>query len=373
VHDTDYLTQAILNDTAVSGGLLLTSTIKVGTQTDANTMTQVTTAGLNGITSNEEGAGGGIAFWAGGDAVDAAMNSDSNVTPATTVIRHDGSAYFANNTLRLAKDVIEVGDSVILDTDGLALLDDEGNQRLRIANRTVGTDFDFENNNIVVNKTGTCTPIFSLQSKTLTTLTPGTDGLPGTLEETVDKFYTVSTSASTIINIGDLNQGSDIQLNNIQVKLEKTSYRIVAHANFRVGYYDTSGKQIFLNQYTASADFQGSTIDGYTATASIYIAGSSIHTAASYFVEVTIPQSASYGETTTKKSLTAAILVKGYVQQSYAQRTLLGSDGLLSVWGNSGILANSNGIMMRAGSVGLWVSTEGIKKLSDGLWVDATI
>jgi hypothetical protein len=381
-HDTDYLTQAVLDNTAIDGGLLLTSVIKVGTQTDADTMEQVTTAGLNGVRDESEGAGGGIAFWAGGDAVDAALNTDSSVQSATTVIRHDGSAYFSGNTLRLAQNVVEVGDNVILDKDGLALYNTDGSQRLRIANTSVGSDVDFTNTNASISKTGTTDSSVALVQRSRVTAvgTPGVDGLPGTLEQVTDYWWVAKDNYTATINLGTVNKGSDIRLGELVVKITGLDYRLEGTCSFRVGYYDSSGSKVYLSNYTTSTSFASTTSGTVTAkaTVSIYVAGSEVTVRGTYFVEFTINKgsyvSSSTNTTKTVSTSNVAVSAEGSIQQSYSQRTLLGSDGLISVWGGVGLLINSTHIVMRYGSaVGLRISAAGIQKLSNNSWVAASL
>ena len=88
-----YLKKALMDapDTEINGGLVLTSLIGLR-DTGGNT-----TAGINGITE-KSAKGGGIAAWFGGEMVDKDYNSGS-LTPATSLVRFDGSGYLANGAI----------------------------------------------------------------------------------------------------------------------------------------------------------------------------------------------------------------------------------------------------------------------------------
>lgn len=97
-----YLERALKESTTIDGGLIATSLIQLGYTIDDNFVVQ---SGINGL-SDPTRKGNGVAFWAGGDMVDAEETEDG--TPAKFLIRHDGTGYMTEmklgKNLRLAED-----------------------------------------------------------------------------------------------------------------------------------------------------------------------------------------------------------------------------------------------------------------------------
>lgn len=88
IHNSfDYLKVAMKQDTTVEGGLIQSSILSLG-YTDTNGIRHIM-SGTNGV-YNASALGGGIAAWYGG-----AMSEDS----AKTVLRFDGSGFFANKNI----------------------------------------------------------------------------------------------------------------------------------------------------------------------------------------------------------------------------------------------------------------------------------
>lgn len=97
-----YLERALKENTTIDGGLIATSLIQLGYTIDDNFVVQ---SGINGL-SDPTRKGNGVAFWAGGDMVDAEETEEG--TPAKFLIRHDGTGYMTQmqfgKNLRLAED-----------------------------------------------------------------------------------------------------------------------------------------------------------------------------------------------------------------------------------------------------------------------------
>jgi hypothetical protein len=147
--DVDTLTDLIAREqtTSVTGGLILTSKIKVGTGNTTNddgTVTQTTTkAGLNGIVSSTTTP----VIWAGGEMVDLQydkLQTPSKIIPAKFLIRADGTGYAAGNTVKFQSSEVTVGsnDQVSLNKNGLQLKDTDGNVRMMLTNQSITTDAD---------------------------------------------------------------------------------------------------------------------------------------------------------------------------------------------------------------------------------------
>ncbi len=140
--DTDYLTRALLENTTIDGGLILTTLIQLG-YTDINGGRRVM-AGVNGFCTSDAD----ITFWSGGPMVDkrppsqaaSAVATDDDTDGATYLMRADGTGYAADGVLQFEKNHIGVGDSVILDSTGLHLMDGDS-ERLRVANVAIDDSF----------------------------------------------------------------------------------------------------------------------------------------------------------------------------------------------------------------------------------------
>jgi hypothetical protein len=107
VDKLDYLKAALKEKTTTEGGLILSSIISLGYHNDDWT-TQTTYAGLSGVYNTDTAThrGHGISYWSGGDMIDifdyykdGEFNVPSDVRPAASVDRMDGSGYRANGHL----------------------------------------------------------------------------------------------------------------------------------------------------------------------------------------------------------------------------------------------------------------------------------
>lgn len=101
-----YLANALQQDTQISGGLMMTTLISLGYTDDGNM--RHTLAGMNGSCIPELG-GRTIASWYGGEMIDLFDIYDNRITPAppsaaTSLIRMDGSAYWANGNIGFRAD-----------------------------------------------------------------------------------------------------------------------------------------------------------------------------------------------------------------------------------------------------------------------------
>lgn len=133
-HDFDFITAAMKQDTEVIGGLIFSALMKLGVK-DASGVRRIM-AGINGLVNSSDD----LALWAGGDMVDA-DKFPNDPDRASSAIRHNGTAYFSRNVIRMLSDYMMVGDNVRLDKDGLKLMVD-GDTSLEITNRDVYTDFN---------------------------------------------------------------------------------------------------------------------------------------------------------------------------------------------------------------------------------------
>ncbi len=101
----EYLKKAMADVTTIAGGLMLSSQIRLGEHNEDFT-TQTTWSGMNGVYGN----GRTIAAWYGGDMLDYFDANDNRLVftqgkrPAASLIRMDGSAYFAKGNIGFRAD-----------------------------------------------------------------------------------------------------------------------------------------------------------------------------------------------------------------------------------------------------------------------------
>ena len=111
IGEYSYLREALQEETTVAGGVVLSSFLALGRKLDG-----VFTAmsGMNGIFDDSK-KGGGIAAWYGGAAVDKDDNPNG-LTPATSLVRFDGSGYYANGAISWSGDDLSVSGNVYAKT-----------------------------------------------------------------------------------------------------------------------------------------------------------------------------------------------------------------------------------------------------------------
>jgi len=117
---TDYLKEALKNNTLISNGLMLTSNIQMGYDDAAGQ--RVTTAGMNGIVLPDT-PDASLMLWAGGEQLDAETNPGAG---AAFGVRMDGSGYFARNTVRFKENLVELGDNVKVTPESFSMTDKSG-------------------------------------------------------------------------------------------------------------------------------------------------------------------------------------------------------------------------------------------------------
>lgn len=116
--------------TTIQDGLILTSEINLGRTTD-NDVYEIK-SGISALTNNEN-EDQDIAIWAGGRKIDA---NDDPINGAVAAIRHDGSAYFAKNTIKFTENALQVGEYLSIDDESLKLVDEKGRLCLDVNSKT---------------------------------------------------------------------------------------------------------------------------------------------------------------------------------------------------------------------------------------------
>lgn len=129
--DGSYLLKAIQrarqDSTEIDGGVILAALLRLGI-TSSDGVRKIM-AGLNGNGESRDA----LAAFFGGDLIDAALEPN-NENRARAAIRHDGTAYFCDNVVRMLENSIELGDSIKFDTAGMKLIGPDKRVRMSITN-----------------------------------------------------------------------------------------------------------------------------------------------------------------------------------------------------------------------------------------------
>lgn len=348
ITDMDYLTKALGQSTSVSGGLVLTSLIQVGEKTSSGYTVR---AGMNGLWNGDDTA----MLWAGGVMEDAA-NAGASSNAAKFLVRADGTAYAAGNTVRFGENAMEVGKNVILDNEGLKLQDkDTGDTLLRITNQSIGDDVTSESQSSVsLNQT---------QSLSLSYKRVQNSGDPTTIAVPDGAYLNDDTLTTIAIGSQPLTAGSSISAVitlNIPMTDNIMSGAIIARLTLGGQLYKEQTLQLVKsgNAYQATCSF--SEVVGTAGTYAIILATSASIVPTSSFTE---------------ELATSTMTVKGYGRYGEAPGNNIGNDGVRFTWGTTTFLCKEGKLVMRAGNFGLKVDATGIYKFDEVTkqWVAADI
>jgi hypothetical protein len=372
-YDTDYLAEALKGNTTIDGGLILSTQMRLG-QTDGDGNYEIT-AGMSGVVSQEDKSD--LAYWSGGDMVDAAVDS---VNGATFAIRHNGTAYAAGNTVRFERDRMSVGQNVQLNKDGLSLTDDDGIEKLRVANKSVGTDIPTSHTILAFNA-DSGTAKFAL-NKWIINYHYRVPSAGTIITGSYERYY----PATRATRMTSLNTASDIQAGDrvsgkIVITVPKPSDDISAiiNANISVGYEDSNDDDIVvlnLGSYNLSLNDDKYTVEvpfsfdaPVTAQYQVYFEIPIIEPSADSTVTLGFIDSV---ENTGERYISNATpTITGQASRENAACNTLGNDGLLVFWGTVAIFANKSQLALKAGEAEFRMIDGVIKyktKTSDG-WV----
>lgn len=335
ISNVGYLTKALQQSTTISGGLVLSSLIQVGEQT---TDGYVVRAGMNGIWDGTST----ITLWAGGEMIDA-DKSEFSTNAAKFLVRADGTAYAASNTVRFGDNTMEIGDNVILDDNGIRLQDNtSGDTLLRITNTSIGDDITSENtSSISLNLTKSVTINYKyVQTSGSTSIALMEGGyLKDTTLATIDigsEALSVGSSISAVLTL-DFAMSDAIVGGSIIARLRRDGKLI---KDFVMQIVQTTS-----GQYRATCAI--SEIVGTEGVYALTIATTASVNPTSGFVE---------------RSATATLTSKGYARYGEAPGNNIGNDGVRFTWGTTTLLTKSGNIVMRSGDYGLKITDAGIYK-----------
>lgn len=347
--DYSYIAEALKNSGSIEGGLILGSTIRLGY--DDNEGNKVVTAGMNGLL--QEGMESrDLAFWAGGEMVDRGMPGVEN--GATFAIRHDGTAYAANNTVRFEENQVEVGDDVFINDEGLRLQDKDA-VKVLISNKAVSSDFNaFASNVINFSKPQSTSNFYfglnGLQTVITQHMTPIRIPVNGVKKGDV---FSININAHTTHSM-DFSPSASTP--NAFPKPLSSLFSIRLSASDGTKIFDfpvpcsseiTNNSRPYQRKYTVS--------QRYSATA--YVDGD-------YMLEIYFTVSGTSAPI--KSTSTLYYTVDGNCRTLGTNQTLLGSNGFSSIWTQSAFAVNDDGIILRVGDVGIKITSEKIAMTYDG-------
>lgn len=369
--DTDYLTQAFRENTDISGGVVMTSRVRVGyTNNDGD---WIETGGLNGIAADYSGTVTPTApiLYCGGEMIDAAQSTSGNY--ATSMIRLDGTAYFANNTVRMDYNSMNIGDNIVLDEDGLHLIDTSTHtEKLLVTNKTIGTLSNIQNSVSVPVSLQSASSSMSFYRSTGTGAATTIQPLAG--------FYLKSMSDRTItVNNGNAIGTGGMSLNaSVQMRFTLSGWQdgYLLDANISVILQVRVGSSGYTDWKTYPLTF---TMSGNVAVSNTVQVTASLNQGSYYRIIVRCTKSAASGNNA-NVTVSHTITATGYAQSSM-NKNVLGNDGLVSVWGNTVLMAKSGEVTGIVGDASLRVRewyvelkygstpNNGIRIQSDGIWI----
>lgn len=337
--DFDYLTEALKEQGSFEGGLILASLMKLGyTAKDG----YKTLSGLNGIYSDIK-KGGGLAFWAGGDQIDA---QEDSVNGATSGIRMDGTAYFARNTIRFKENTIEIGNNIVLDKDALSMFSSNA-ECVRISNTAV-----------------------SLSESDITNSSPYS--ISGTIPLGSIAIYKIDEERYTI-------SSSEKYFGGSYTATKKCTLRLSFAGNISSTSVTSSKKLMGRMQvliYKGTTVYQTLTqelrpiVSSITNSLSInYVFSAPLPSAGVYKFSVKFTPSISSDEQEeVGYAVNNNLTITGKITPEMSSKTLLGNNGLLSIWNNAGMCINSNSFIAMVGKYGIRITSSGIQIMKNGTW-----
>lgn len=371
--DFNYLTAALQESGRSEGGLMLASLLRLGYTVEDGEYRVM--SGINGI-ANPTAENRDIAIWAGGEMRDATDPENSDYDDnAAYAIRHDGNGYACQGNVRFIGGRILIGKNrdvagkiksdsdfakncVALDGEGLTLYKN-GVERLIAADRSVGTDF--------ISKEETTNWSYAVRSpqellfKQYHTHTEGLMGPDGEIiTQPVDSYDWFATGkVAEILNISPgataypnriIPVGEVLNVSNFTTHITNISFTgqyVHLTATLQLCYDDSSGKRVVVATGKRSFVRNSATPSRWQAT--ISLGKHTVQVAAAYYLNVVVNTTTpTHGkETGTSVSSKVNMSASGDVRKSNDNVTIIGIDGMVSLWGNGGILINGNGAMIK--------------------------
>ena len=384
--DFNYLTEALKESTTVEGGVILSSLMRLGyTASDAYRVT----AGMNGVLAPSTD-GTDPAIWAGGDMLDATSDENSSAdldSLAKLMFRHNGNGYMCGGVVRVLDGRILIGrnrkadgtiksdaefaqDCIILDEEGLTYVSG-GQDRLLVTSAQVGDTFETKVN--AVNWSGTATAFDSIALahyyNKIYLLEPVQPVQPASEDDTESQnelpytevwswVPTINIAQTKTINIGSgtIAVGTVIEVSSLSTSFSITrshSEGVQITATAELCYTDSAGKVQVVRKVNMPKQYSGNTCSFSMGTTIRH----TVQVAASYFVRLTLtPNTDGMGKPLANEYKTvtpATATASGTTKTTRSDVTIIGTDGIKSIWGDGGFLANSNGVKIRGS---LWIN-----------------
>lgn len=369
-HDLDYIQSAIRDargeNGSFDGGLILASLLRLGfTAQDGSYKVM---AGLNGQAISEDGSD--IALFLGGDMKEVS-NARAASDAATTIIRMDGTGYFANGNIRMTENGIMVGNDIVLDADGMHLMSD-GKEVLAIKNQNVISSVDV---NLSAPVTTSVSPEGSIAISEFTPLSMGQFAVQG--------YYGVGSGWSTTYS---LNKGASIQQGGSVTAQATLTFALPSSLLTSDG--ELTG--VLSKQFKATAQLTllkggvevasarasfGQKVSVLNQEANINLIANDLD-AGVYTLKVAVLADDSYN---VSKPITSSTSVQGSLNATarapQTQQNLIGSDGLQLAQEGLKLVAKSDYFGVLVGEkYGFRITTaNGFQKYTNGAWTTANI
>lgn len=347
-NDTDYIQSALRESGSIQGGLILASLIRLGyTAEDGE---YKTTSGINGIGDNTEA----IAVWGGGEMIDRAYSPASNA--ALFALRHNGTAYFAGNTVRFGENVMQIGDNLQLDNKGLSL--------------NIGSKSALQVGDVAVSDTQTSVS----QTVTLAGKSFGMGNTAMLYRNRVEDRIYPSGNASYKVNAVKCPAGSILSAAGTiswpKPNIAYTSDKFVTNVYLDIRINDTLFQSF---AYILEEQSQGNTFSTPFSIGNLKIQTEAIVEFRLRFSNPLVQIGSLDGTQSTWEGVdgspfTGATLTftSGSLNYETGNQTTLGNNGLLASWGQSLFMCSGDGVVMRFGNTILRVDANGMRKSTDG-------
>lgn len=332
--DTNYLNSAMRESGSIEGGLVLASLVRLG-YTVENGEYKVT-SGINGIATPSDAP----AVWVGGEMIDRANSSAANA--ALTMLRHNGTAYFAGNTVRMRENVMQVGENIQLDDKGFSL--------------NIGDNTALHIGNVAVSDAS----VASSQSIPLAGKNLGMS----TVEAYFDLEGNLSPIGSTTLVLNTTAFPAGSVLSGVgAISMPRPSFMTQTDT----GFIDIH-LEILINDTVFQAfgyHLELSDDDQYVAA--INIGTIRLFQAAKVKLRMSFPY-VKQDIWEDKGAITGPNLAftSGALSYDTGNQTTIGNNGILAVWGQSTFLCTNNMVMMRFGQNILRLDANGIRKSTNG-------
>ncbi|MDE6497937.1 MAG: carbohydrate binding domain-containing protein, partial [Muribaculaceae bacterium] len=339
-HDIDYLTAALKESGSIEGGLILGSLMRLG-YTGQKGKYNVT-AGMNGIATPSDAP----AVWTGGEMIDRAVSTADNA--AKTMLRHDGTVYFASNTVRIGERLMQVGDNVQLDESGLSMLAG-GNTALHIGDVDIAPLIDAQSINSTLAKKS-CSVSNMVYSDSYGNYYPSATG-------SAVNLHTDECPAGTVLNCDCTISGSFGPTFENETIASSVVVDVLVGTSVIASYscilWNGSDYRTTLNISNLRTPIKGKV---------------SMRLRWAYDIQPdwNFVNGSPFGNTD-------LVITNGTLEYSTGNQTTMGRNGLLAVWGQALLSIATDAVTMKFGTHGLRVSAAGIQKLVNGNWQTANL